>query len=519
MTRPERPDTLIRKVGLLLALASPLWLAGAMSALAAEEPKPAPKETQAGNPAPDRIVLRSGRIVDGKILDETETQITMNVVMNGITAKTTFLKTEVLEIKRGVNTSAPPTVAVKSPQPDPIKKKEVPAKEDKEPDSAANEDDPDLTRLYLVEIEGRFGFDVSKTALANLFKEADKELADTIPAPGDSDRTIVDPAKRDRNIIVIKMNTGSQPGDNTIFAAEDLAPVVKEQIVDRGRRVVFWIELAAGGAAILPFVSPDIYFTPEGRLGGIADLDKFNIGDHMVDEKQISLRIGHAEGFLIKGGYGEHIPALHAMLRKQYWLFVRFEGGKPIYLEKEPDEGDPHEWVLLSDDGEGENADEAALIGNDMFLLEPDWAEKLGISDGTAETIDDLAFRLGVQRHYKAIEKNRGQKALDAWKTGIDDAIKNVLPEETETTRRGKLWREYDDIPPGGDFTERKRSRGRKINILRQIRAIVAQYAEVLDPGGTYRAEIDVEISKLKLEAEVDARQNRPQGGAGRDGG
>lgn len=475
--------------------------------------KTAESSDAAGNPAPDRLIMRSGKVIDGRILEETDSQITMTVVMGGITAKTTFNKSEIAEIKRGVNAPA----AAKADAPEAAAA--APSKEQpKATTPPADEDDPTLTRLYVVELKGRFGWDVSKTTLANLFNEADKELNDLVPGTGAmSGKRVVDPAKRDRNIIVLKVELASAPQFGSIFAAENIAPVVKDQIVDKGRRVIFWVKSATGGAAVFPFVSPEIYFTPDGRLGGVVDLDEFTSGDHMVDEKLISAYIGHAEGFLIKGGYADHLPALRAMLRKHVWLYVKFEGGRPIYLERAPEDRDGDGWTLLSDDGQGDNKDESELEGNDLFLLEPDWAEKLGISDGTVETIDDLAFRLGVHRHYIAVEKNRAQKAVDAWKTGIDEAFKNVNPQERPGVRVGKLYRDLAELSQGGggagDANERKRIRGRRINLLNQIRGIVGQYAEVLDADGQWRARIDVEISRLKMEAETDARQQRNQGG------
>lgn len=480
-------------------------------ALAADEAKQETKDAKAPaeNPAPDRVLLRSGKVVDGKILEETDSQITMTILVSGISAKTVYQKSDILEIKRGVNAlPAKEVLASKSSEKPGLSKKDD-KRDDTDAESAASEDDPTLTRLYVVELEGRFGFDIAKTTLVNLFEQADKELGDTVPGSGVmKDKTVIDPKKREQNIIVLKLKCSSDPRRD-IFGVEDIVPVVKEQIVDRGRRVVMWVDQATGWSAVFPFISPDIYFTPEGRLGGVNDLDEFDIGDHLVNEKQISLRIGHAEGFLIKGGYSDHIPALRAMVRKQEWLYVRFEGGKPVYRQQELTEPDGYEWVLLSDDGDGDNEDESALVGNDMFLLEPDWAEKLGISDGTAEKLDDLAFRLGVQRHYKAIEKNKAQKAVEAWKTGVEEAVKNINPEERPGMRLGKLWRDFNDIPAGTDFDDRKRNRGRKVTLLRQIRAIVTQYAEIFDAEGQWRARLDVDLAKLAQEAEADARQNR----------
>lgn len=501
------------------------WIAGSAGVLASlllavssigtwaqsQADQPAGESEQADNPAPDRLLLKSGKVVDGRILEESEAGVVMLVYVSGISARTTYSRVEIAEIRRGVN---PPPLTKASR----VEAGTVPAKPKQEPKGegaqAVDASDPTLARLYVVELKGRFAFDISETPLRRVFEEADKHFNDLIPGSGVMEgKKVVDPARRDLNMVVLKMDCFSEPGYGTIFQTEKIAPVVKEQIVDKGRRVVFWVKLAAGGAAVLPFISPDMYFTPDGKLGGIADLDEFSSGDKMVDEKLISAFMGHAEGFAIKGGYGEHIPALRAMLRKHLWLLVRFEGGRPIYSDRNPKEADPaYDWVILSDDAEGENKDKEALRGNDLFLLEPDWAEKLGISDGTAEAIDDLAFHLGVHRHYEAIESNKGQKAVDDWKKGLDEAVKLVNPQERPGLRLGKLWRDLAEIEGGNDFNERKRNRGRKMAILRQIRAIVAQYAEVLDPNEQWRARIDGEIAKLRLEAEQDARGQR-QGG------
>lgn len=507
VTRRMRAFSRVTLSAAVIGCAAAAWSGG--SAWASDEAKES--ASSAKSEAPDRLVLRSGRVVNGAILEETDTQVVINVVVAGISAKTTFAKSEIAEIKRGANAVTDPALRAAKVNEPAVMKKGDPEKSAPS-ESAADEDDPTLTRLYVVEVEGRFGWDVSKSAIESMFREVDREFNDAVDGTGEmSGKTVVDPAKRDRNIVVMKLETFSEPQFGSIFQTEDIGPAVEHQMIDRGRRVVFWIESATGGAAVLPFVSPEIYFTPTGRLGGVVDLDEFKSGDHMVDEKLISAYIGHAQGFLVKGGYQDHIPALNAMLRKQNWLAVKFEGGRPVYIDHEPDSTDGEGWTILSDDGAGNNKDEQTLIGNDLFLLEPEWAEKLGISDGTVETIDDLAFRLGVQRHYKAIEENRGQKALEAWKDGLAEAIRNINKEERPGRRLGRLWREFNDIKVDGDYNERKRDRGRKINLLKEIRAIVSQYAEVLDPQGAGRSELDVDIRKLQLEAEEDARQEREQ--------
>lgn len=456
--------------------------------------------------APDTVILKSGTTVRGKILKEDERTITIMIVIKGMKAQTTYNKSEVLEVKRGIS---PATRAEAMP----AFEKPALLEPKKEEPKAAEPEDSKQTRLYVLELKGRFGSEVAATPIRRAFEEADKYFSDLIPGTGDmTGKMVVDPSKRERNIVVLKMDTNAAQGDD-IFTSEDKAPVVKEQMIGKNRRVVFWIEKALGGAAMLPWISPEIYFTPAGKLGGARDLDAFNMGDKMVNEKQVSLRMGHAHGFAIKGGHGEHIPVINAMFRTQYWLCVKFEGGRPVYLDRKPDPAkDGEGWVILSDDGDGENKDDKdALEGNDLFTLEADWAMKLGIARGLAETVDDLAFQLGVQRNYKEVEEkaNKGRRALEEWKTKIKEAGDLIRPREMEDKPVGKLWKQLAEVEVNGDFNNRKRARGRQLGILTQVRALVQQYKEVVDTDGQWTADIDVQINRVKLEAEQDAKNER----------
>jgi hypothetical protein len=465
----------------------------------------------------DVVILKSGKTVEGFVLEENDREIKMRVVVAGIEATTTYAKSDILEIKRGQGPAVGKDVKAATATGTPLTKK---GDADKDADEAKAEDDAtaDETKstLYVVELEGRFAFDISKSPLAEVFEEADKYFKDGVPGSGEmSGKTVVDPSKRERNIVVLKMNTESQPGFGSVFQSEEIGPVVEDQIVQRGRRVVFWVEQATGGSAFMPFISPEIYFTSEGMLGGIADLDTFSSGDKMVDEKLIGAFMGHAEGFAIKGGYQDHIPALRAMLRAHYWLAVKFEGGKPVYLQQEPTESDGPGWTILSDDADGKNKDEeTALEGNDIFTLEPDWASKLGISDGIADTTDDLAFRLGIEHNYTVVEgkKNGGQKAIDAWKSGLEEALRQARPPQGESDERpGRLWVKLSELNLGGaqDDAERRRIRGQRMSTLREIRAIFTRYGEVLDPSRQSIARLDTMIAQEQLEAERENRARR----------
>jgi hypothetical protein len=483
------------------SLATPVWPGAASQARAAE--------TKADDKPLDQIILKSGTVVRGEILEETASTIRIRVVVAGISAPTTYQKSEILEIKRAAAATPETPKPDAGAEPKAMTTTSTPAK----PAEAKPDVDPNAAQLYIANLKGRFGVDVSETPLKQLFEDVDKTFNDLVPGVGaEAGRKVVDPSVRQNHIVVLKCAMDSPPGFSTIFRTEQLAPIVIDEIVLKGRRVIFWVERAGGGAAFLPWVSSEIYFTEDGKLGGIAELDEFSSGDHMVDEKLISAFLGHAEGFAIKGGYGDHLPALRAMIRRQNWLAVRFEGGRPVYLTRLPTADDGEGWQILSDSGEGEYKDESAIGGNDSFVLDAEWAVKLGIAKGTADSVDDLAFALGVNRSYVQLEDARGSRIFADWKKRIDDTVDLIFPEEQPGRPLGRLWREFNEIRVTGDYPQRKRDRGRKLQILRNIRALVGQYSEVFDTDGNTRARLDVMIAELQLEAEQDARANRSSG-------
>lgn len=437
----------------------------------------------------DQLILKSGRVVECEILNETPSSLEVLVWVGSISAKATYDRSQILEIKRD---AVPVEGAARESEK---------AEEAEEPASASAEDA--AAKLYVIELEGEFGVEVSQTPLREAFEEVDEYFGDVRDGE-------VMPEFRDRHIVVLKMNTETDPrrGFDGIWRAEDIAPVVEDQLTHKKRRVVFWIEKANGGASFLPWISPEIYFTSDGEMGGVGNLDEFDLGDDMVNEKQISLRIGHAEGFAIKGGYFEiGPPIIRAMAREQNWLCVRWEGGRPIFLESEPPADDEYIWTVLTDSGEGEYEDEFEFKGNDRLTIDSDLALKLNLARGIADDYDELAFRLDLGRDYAVIdgEDADAQDELERWADDIKAAIDDV------NQRDGRLWEEFNRIEVEGDYNDRKRARGKQLQILKQIRSIYTRFEEVLDPDESARAQIDVMIANIRQEMELD-RANRRRG-------
>lgn len=476
------------------ALAAPVLVPGV--AWGAESKAVASKEAPMTQ---DHLILskNGGMVVKGQIVEETPTSVTMMVEFAGMPAvKTTYMKSDIVEIKRDQPAEATASITTKADdktKADPIKEKVAP--------TATAEDD--AAKIMVVKLEGQLGWDYSVTPMAEVFEAVDKEFNDL-----DSSGNVRD-EMRQKNIVVfrIKSETSPRQGFDGFFATEKFAPLFEKQF-EKGRRIVFWVEEALGGAGFLPMLSPESYWTSDGRVKGAGnDLDKFDLGDKMVNEKQISLRLGHAEGIPIKGGYGEvGVAVVRALARQSNWLVVRMEGGKPVVLEREPTKEDYAQhpnWMILKDNGQGEYKDKMKTEGNDQLELKAEWARNLGLSKGTCDTVEDLAFAFGVQRNWKEIEKPKAQEVLTRRKEDVKRAYELINQRPTRDVDMGRLWRDLSEVRDGQTYEEQRRAQGRRIQILQQIQGVFTKYKEIWDPEGQQVAQLSVQIEQIKQEMDL----------------
>jgi hypothetical protein len=509
------------------AAASLVLLAGLTPASATAEAHVQDSVDEQASASEDVLVLKNGRQIRGEILEETDTQVKINMRFGSFRQVTTYEKSEILQIRRGVSMPAEgETEGSGSDVNDPDFSG---LGTDKTPDLPEDVNE-DTTIIYPVTLSGQLQFDVTPTPMRDIFADADRVFDDLVevPASGGGTKMVVREDKRDKHIVLFKLDgLQTQPVFDGYRFAESLVPIIKEE-KRKGRRIVFWVEEAIGGGAVLPLVAEEIYWTTDGIAGGVGGLDEFDIGEDVVDEKQISLRLGHVEGIALEGGYGQvGVDIVRAMARDQFWLFARMIGGKPQTLLEVPDEGDGGGWFMLSDDADGDNEDpEEALRGNDGLTLEADWALRLGVAKDIADTIEDIAYSMRVFRNYHVLDDDvtRADEILADWKAAIRQWAEKAFP-GNQQQRPGELWREYAEIEVAGDFKDRTRARGQRIRLLEQIMSLTKRYAEAVDPGGNLVAQLETMINEIKLEQENDRlRQNRSnydrnRGGGGRGGG
>lgn len=453
---PAGPAVLVRRS----LLAASLALAGLALGVVGSDRVPGPRGAVAQDAAAkalDRVTLSSGRVVEGRILEETADTLRIMVVMMGIEAPTSYPRSEILKIERGV------VVAAGAP--------DETAGGDRDDFGTRTRAGADGPVVYHLKLEGML---IPDSGIRSFPQEP-------VIAPSALTKALEDAASHHPEVVVLEYDVTAASGLNGVLLVEEYGEVV-EPFIASGMRIVFWVENAEGGASLLPFSSPEIFFKPDARLGGLGAVGEISSGDEWVDKKLLSAALGHAVGMAIKGGYSPEI--IRAMCVESNWLAVRFDGGRPAYLEYEPRPADGEGWIILADNGEGKNADdETKLDRNDVLNLDADWAYRLGVSKGAFDDIDDLLWEIGVDDGY-VVEEGRGTSILERSAEQVERTFDSFI----------RLQEELEDLGRGRD------SAARQLNILKRISGLLAAQAEVLDPAGSQRAQIEIQIEQLQLQ-------------------
>ncbi|MEM1165969.1 MAG: 2-hydroxyacyl-CoA dehydratase family protein [Planctomycetota bacterium] len=386
----------------------------------------------------------------------------------------------------------------------------------------------DFAKVYHIKMDGsssyagwfRLDFErtrpITKTPMERVFEDVEAVFDDIIVEELPDGRIVktVDPAVRDKHIVLIEIDLITLGGVDGVFEVEaQLRPIIQDQI-DKNRRLVFWVGDTNNGGTILPWISPEIVFKPTGTMYFTSDLDlmidlaaeELNRGDRVVMEKQVSLRLGHAVGFAIQGGYEEVGPAvINAMTRSKHWLSYRIVGGQPEILTQPPTQPQLRAgFRVLTDNGRLERYNDGRFssVAPDLLRLDADLADVLGISHTPSQTIQEVMGNLGVGP-YHVLEDIRSQEIIDGWK---DEIVENA-------DKLNELYRDIEERffrPIRAESVEEavarvNRLRSEMINLMRRINRILEEYAEVFDPSEQWREFFRTSIEALEREGDWDA--------------
>lgn len=486
-------------VGLVRAFGPAAVLFGALSIVGAGSLSAAPAVQNSGTQAkgtepqaeyPDLIIFKNGTTLACKIVSETAGVVRVKAKSSGgLSFETDYPKSDILKVTRGAESKdgAKPATEDKTPAvaPETVAKASAPAT-----------DDPSRKKYYVLELTGKFGRDISQTPIRAAMEDAKKQGAELVVVVMDNDWWL------EKGI----QEKGDEEGAfDELRRAEEMDGIFTDEAArwSKPPKVVFWVKKAMGGAAFLPLVSPNIYFSSEGKMGGIGNLTRLfgSTGDDVVRQKQYSLRLGHAEGLAMSGGYSPLI--VRAMTVPEFVLSYKIEGGKPVLLERMPEANDE---FLLTDDADEQKGNRDTDVqlargeGNDALTLNAKNALDLQISKGTVDSIEELLDLEGVARSAAAI-KGRSEQIMKDWSEAVDKAQRDIR----------RLMQEADEVPQGNDFQGRTRARGQQKRIYQQVMTILDRYGEALGKAQSDQLKVELKRRQDQLDADQqrDAQQNK----------
>jgi len=473
------------------ALLCVVGVVGSISTAHAEPPKP--KAEAAADEGPDMLIFRDGSMRKGTVISETATTVKFKGLVAGLPYETEFSMADILKVSRGV---AKPADAKTDAKVDGKADPKIGNPSDSKLPPAAPSAADGHTKYYWITLEGEFGEQISQTPLRDSIKDARLNGADTIIIEFHPDWKIAERF----------MLPEAAANFDEVFRAEKLAEIFTDDIPmdwsKRPPRVVFWVRNAMGGAALLPMVCKELYFHSEARMGGLGNLSTIfkGVGDDVVGAKQRSLRLGHAEGWAIAGGYDSRL--VRAMARFEYVLSYRMKDGKPELFEGYPT--NPGEELLTDDGKEGNQDGLEALVrgeGNDVLTVTARQAEILGLSRKTVDSKDDLLAAMDIALNAQLIP-GASKRIMRDWTNGIDSSKRQLK----------KLVDDLGDVRVNGtDKAARSRARGQRKSILEDIRGILkGKFGEGITarwlnenriPG---EAQINIELERIKIEQMKD---------------
>ncbi len=462
-TRMTRARRRVGRVGKLLAgLALGLATMTGVGTLALT-PAPASAATAVQDRPLDELVLRNGRTVKGIITEETATAVKITVVYAGIEAPTSFSKTEILSIRRA-DRDGDAAKAGDTPQ-----EAQQPRSRRGQKDDAVALSGDRAPSVYHMKLTGNLGSDIAVAPVRDALEMVGRADTDASGNPAPPDYLIIELDRRWADAFGFDLGDDVYNFDE-FSVAEGIVDLFTKEFPQRWSRmphVVVWVKNAMGGAAFMPFIGDTIVFSPDGRMGGIGNLGHMfeGVGDEVVRQKQRSLRMARAQGLAIEGGYDYRLVT--AMARMDYKLSYRFNGGVVELLEREPE--NPGEFLLTEDGTIRENTDTLRQrvdgTSNDVLTLREETARHLGVSSGTASTLDDVLNILGIYRDHRMLD-NRSDQIMENWRTSLKRAERE-LP---------KMWQEYNEVQVGGNGREARQALGRRIRILEDMQATMKRF-------------------------------------------
>ncbi|MCZ6810544.1 MAG: hypothetical protein O7D97_00950 [Planctomycetota bacterium] len=342
----------------------------------------------------DILHMVDGRELHGRILSESKTQIVFEIIDLKLHMKSrrTFRLDEIAHIERGVEveTAAKPKESIRTRESS--DEPEQPRYGRARPSSDAQ----NLPGLYLVPMKGQMGTDIHPDVY--------REMVDDIRRLNPDYLVLELQCQDTEDRLYTRWGEEERGFDSSTFldSYRELVNLFRDELRDIPQ--VMWVHDSQGISSVIAMAWDELYMKPAARLGGIADVRKnFNVSDEEVYAKFREAYMAWLKGFAEYGGYS--LELIDAMVLPEFTLSASFKGREVVWALNDRGE------FLVDDDDE-----------NTVDFRAKD-AEDLAISDGTVETLDDLAFLLGY-REYRVIEGEAEEifdRYVKSWRRNSDN--------------------------------------------------------------------------------------------------
>ncbi len=321
--------------------------------------------------------------------------------------------------------------------------------------------------VYVIPMDGQMGTDIHPSIYETIIEDVQEVKPDVVvfklnSADVDTIEHIQNDDRREAGMLGMFQEYEGM--------LKDIHTGLRKAGVDREDMVV-WLDDGYGIGAILGFGFPKMFMTdsPDSRFGGLRVIQAFFAqNDADVQAKMEGAWMGTAEKFLMHGGREDLIPVLHAMVMPEKKLYAKFDGRDVVFSE------DPNGAVWTLD-----SSTERVLN------FDSDRAERVMLSEGSVENLEDLVFLLGHQ-DYEMNE--RGQEMFETYKERWRRAFEQcqgLLRDAAEQEREGGI-----------------KGMGRAMNTYKKVLGLARQY-----PAVETRLSRDFGVSVLQLEGKIKSIQ------------
>lgn len=338
-----------------------------------------------------------------------------------------------------------------------------------------------LKSVYVVPFKGQFGTDIHPACYEDILKDLEAKRPDIIVFELDS-------ADVDRVEYM-----GEDPSKAGLFSVASDDTMMRKMLRDfkdtHGYAQQYvWVKDSVGFGSLLAFSWPNMYMAPNARLYGLSRAAGFwtRVEDPEVRAKFREAAVAIINGFLSSGGYDLKIG--EAMLRPEMLLSASYKGRTIEWREDTKGY-----WVV-----DGRDDSTAGFSAES--------AEELGLSKGSADSLDELMFVLGVREFDRVAEDGETlhKKYVDEWRKAYEQCGKlieesNVAQEDAQSSN------------PKGNLNKAKSALSRVLGLMKKYPPLEVR----LQRDGVSRLAVESEILNLNEQIRAVSQRQQDQGATG----